>query len=315
MSELEIEYTKLFKENNYTILDKIKSYPNDSIEYFVPQEAEVFLPKKLPNFNKINFLFGSYDSQYYDFYRTIGDVYFFPFYWGYVLSNRIKKYNLTYDFKSVAICMNFRPKLHRRLMMQELLNHEMLSKIKYSWKGCFRNNKIFELEDKTSLLSDNISQDNHREVEWNVPDEYYSTFIDIVNETFNDVGFITEKTLKPILLKKPFLVNTVPGFHRKLEEYGFKLYHNLFDYTFDSILDTEFRISEIVSQVSKWHGSDYNELYKLILPELEHNQKRLLEILINREYFPDIFYESKLELSKSMLDCIIGNIETIKNKL
>lgn len=315
MSELEIEYTKLFKENNYTILDKIKSYPNDSLEYFVPQEAEVFLPKKIPNFNKISFLFGSYDSQYYDFYRTIGDVYFFPFYWGYVLLNRTEKYNLTYDFKYLAICMNFRPKLHRRLMMQELVNHEMLSKIKYSWKACFRNNKIFVFEDETTQLSDKMSEDNNDIIEWNIPSEYNNTFIDIVNETFNDVGFFTEKTLRPILLKKPFLVNTIPGFHRKLEEYGFKLYHNLFDYTFDSILDTEGRITEIVTQVSKWYGSDYNELYKLILPELEHNQKRLQEILINGEYIPNIIYESNFQQSKRLLNGIIGNIDNIKNKL
>lgn len=317
MSVLNDEYTNLYQQNNYTVLDKIKSYPNETLDYFIPTEAAIYIPNKIPKFNKINFLFGSYDSGYYDFYKSIGDVYFFPFYWAYPLINKIENTKINYDFRHLGICMNFWPKMHRRLLMQEINSHNLLSKIKYSWKSTYKNPKIFEFETETSVLSDNISEDNNFEIEWKIPLEYHTTFIDIVNETFNEIGFITEKTLKPILLGKPFLVNSVPGFHHKLEKFGFKLYHTLFDYKFDHMLNQDWRIEELVKQISKLDGADYNKLYESILPDIRHNQLRLLNIIKNYEFVPDILSKSSFNNSKQILDNIkVLDIDSkIKNLL
>ena len=49
-----------------------------------------------------------------------------------------------------------------------------------------------------------------------------------------DTLFITEKTWKPIVFKKPFLVWGGKGIHTKLKELGFELYEELFDYSFDN---------------------------------------------------------------------------------
>ena len=57
-------------------------------------------------------------------------------------------------------------------------------------------------------------------------------FFQLVSETTTNHFFLTEKTVKPLLLKQPFLVFGNVGFHKKLKDYGFKLYDEVFNYDF-----------------------------------------------------------------------------------
>ena len=97
--------------------------------------------------------------------------------------------------------------------------------VEYEGPNGFSNSDIRRLTE--------IEKD-HRGFQELVPVEYYQTNCDLVLEATIDTLFITEKTWKPIVFKKPFLVWGGKGIHTKLKELGFELYEELFDYSFDN---------------------------------------------------------------------------------
>ena len=77
------------------------------------------------------------------------------------------------------------------------------------------------------------------------------TLFQIVNETHVDSFkgaslFYSEKTFRSIAHMQPFLIFGQPGCNSRLEDFGFKLYRDLFDYSFDSIQDTKKRYEAIL---------------------------------------------------------------------
>ena len=93
------------------------------------------------------------------------------------------------------------------------------------------------------------------EVQW-ASDPAYSkiydkTLFSITNETYQDdfyqtSMFFSEKTFRPIMCAQPFLINGAPYSHRHLEMLGYKLYHQHFDYSFDTELDMTTRFKKII---------------------------------------------------------------------
>tara|TARA_B000000532_G_scaffold243948_1_gene241623 strand:+ start:1167 stop:2351 length:1185 start_codon:yes stop_codon:yes gene_type:complete len=82
-----------------------------------------------------------------------------------------------------------------------------------------------------------------------VPLEYVQSCADLVTESFvGDSLSYTEKTWKPIALKKPFLLMSGKNAHKYLKVMGYELYDELFDYSFDD-KDFNTRFSSIIDQV------------------------------------------------------------------
>ena len=103
----------------------------------------------------------------------------------------------------------------------------------YKGKNGFSNLDIIKL---TEIESD------HRGFQELVPLEYYQSNCDLVLESTIESLFITEKTWKPIVFQKPFLVWGGQGIHAKLKDLGFELYDELFDYSFDGgVFDPNWR--------------------------------------------------------------------------
>lgn len=80
------------------------------------------------------------------------------------------------------------------------------------------------------------------------------TLFQIVNETHVDDQdrtslFLSEKTFRSIAYMQPFLIYGQPGCNKLLEDNGFKLYHDLFDYSFDKIRDTKKRYLAILETI------------------------------------------------------------------
>ena len=85
---------------------------------------------------------------------------------------------------------------------------------------------------------------------------------------------ISEKTVMPLLYKKPFIALAKVGHHAFLQQYGFKLYDELFDYSFDLIEDLQERINAIVNMTEKICHMSYDEMLEmkeLLAPKLEYN--------------------------------------------
>ena len=124
-----------------------------------------------------------------------------------------------------------------------------------------------------------------------VPQNQTSAFMDVVTESRYDPEeyFITEKTLKSVMLYRPFLVLSCQGFHKYLVDYfGFKLYHELFDYRFDNEHSVNDRAEGIIKNIKRIKESfrdkkKLNEMYDSIRPKLLHNRNRLEEIFADKD--------------------------------
>lgn len=84
---------------------------------------------------------------------------------------------------------------------------------------------------------------------------FNQTLFHITNETFvstynNTCQFISEKTFRPILNAQPFIIFGQVNVHKWLENKGYKLFHNIFDYSFDSEPDHVIRYEKLLNTVT-----------------------------------------------------------------
>ena len=113
----------------------------------------------------------------------------------------------------------------------------------------------------------------------------------IVRDSRSELHFLSEKTWKPLILGQPFITIGSPHYYKYLQSFGFKLYDEIIDYSFDEISDNETRIEQIVIELSKLKDKNYNELYSLIKEKVEYNRNLAISITKNDQYLPQTFKE------------------------
>lgn len=110
-------------------------------------------------------------------------------------------------------------------------------------------------------------------------DLYNQCWFEIVPETLYKEGyFCTEKTVKPIATKTPFLVVSSKGYLAYLKSLGFETFNELIDESYDQHDSIEVRISLMLDQVRKIieHGSE--KFYNDAKPILDYNYNHLCEL-------------------------------------
>ena len=82
---------------------------------------------------------------------------------------------------------------------------------------------------------------------------YQQSFLHVVTETvFNyPMFFPSEKTAKPLLNKRPFVMVGPPGSLKNLKSIGFKTFSDFWSEDYDTIADPELRIMAIVD-IIEW---------------------------------------------------------------
>jgi hypothetical protein len=92
--------------------------------------------------------------------------------------------------------------------------------------------------------------------------------------------FITEKTWKPILGLRPFLLNGQTKIYKYLRDQGFKTFNHYFEGIELENLK-EFEVHDSIISVIKYLATlDKKEIlamYNDMLPDLKHNRKRFFE--------------------------------------
>lgn len=142
----------------------------------------------------------------------------------------------------------------------------------YPWKY-YNGNKITDEEDyaPAAYLS-------------GLPPKSATTgFFDIVTESSYqpNVYLMSEKTGRSVSLLKPFLVLSSQGYHDYLvNEFGFELYTELFDYSFDNLPSIKDRVEGIVDNIKRLRylmesPNEVNKLHDILLPKMIHNRNRL----------------------------------------
>ena len=107
-----------------------------------------------------------------------------------------------------------------------------------------------------------------------VAKDYYSNKN---RESYTDKGCcLTEKILKPLYYKKPFISMASKGYHTFLKKQGFYLYDELFDYSFDNS-SFKIRFQSLMSQMKtilKLPSKNLKNQINSVQSKLDHNHKK-----------------------------------------
>ena len=180
------------------------------------------------------------------------------------------------------------PKSFRYDILDRFYNHQYFvysnypySKVNETDYKVHPNSKLLEYKGANGFNNHHFRtlteiETDHRGYQELVPMEYLQSNIDLVLEADIDTLFITEKTWKPIVFKKPFIIYGGKGIHSKLEELGFKLHIELFDYSFDN---KDNRLDLICEQVNKYIDMHPNKLRDIIDFDLvDYNYEKSMDI-------------------------------------
>jgi hypothetical protein len=134
--------------------------------------------------------------------------------------------------------------------------------------------------------SEKINSGNY----WHIFQSFTDSSFQAITETVTEPIFLTEKTFIPILNKKPFIIYGAESINISLTEFGFKLYDEVFNYSFDSIKDKNIRAQEYVKEIKRVCG-EYTptEIYEKLKPTAEYNYRNAIEIMKEKKYIPEIF--------------------------
>ena len=89
-------------------------------------------------------------------------------------------------------------------------------------------------------------------------------------------NFYTEKTGKPLLSKRLFVMFAGQHHLKHLREFGFKTFDGIIDESYDDIENLETRYQQAWKQVEFLLEQDPIEIYKLAEPILEHNRNHFI---------------------------------------
>lgn len=123
---------------------------------------------------------------------------------------------------------------------------------------------------------------------WNLLELYKHFFCEVVCETFftGQTFYMTEKIFRPIIAKRPFLLQGPTNFLKNLRSLGFQTFSNWWDEGYDeSPADAryqtfKFALDYIAEQSNATLDAWYNEMQ----PVLEHNYQ-VLQTLNNKKIF------------------------------
>ena len=138
-----------------------------------------------------------------------------------------------------------------------------------------------------------IEYDNNVNAHWNPfgyneASIFNDNFLWVASETkkTHDGVYITEKTWKAIAYGSPFVINGDNRSLQYLKDMGFKTFDQYWDESYDEVDDIKKIkiIIEIIKNVCEKSLDEINDLYKDMIPILQHNQK----ILINNTQHTDL---------------------------
>jgi|TARA_R110000796_G_scaffold182301_1_gene298853 hypothetical protein len=111
---------------------------------------------------------------------------------------------------------------------------------------------------------------------------YRDIFVDIVTETrfAQPHGNFSEKLLQPIQYMKPFILLAPPHTLEYFKSFGYQTFSDFWDESYDDIEDHGERLAKIftiIQDLLKKPIEELREVYKEMMPILEHNNKLFIE--------------------------------------
>jgi len=214
--------------------------------------------------------------------------------------------------EKLFLCYNKIPRPHRIFTFAYLSKNNLLNKGFFSFHG--RNDFVQEvftrpyyptwikneiakhIKHLPYTLNTGPSRENPIDI---IEDDFIhftESYFSIVNETtcfednktFNvmmqsyiNMPFLTDKTVKAFIMKHPFIVNASPRFLQYLRQIGYKTFHPYIDESYDIIEDDSARIDAVFKEISrlceKTH-EEWLEWQQAVKDIVEHNFQLTFEM-------------------------------------
>ena len=292
------------------IKDTIEKEP-DEVILMGETEWEIKIPKdfvqSMKNLGvKLRVLHGSFPSKYYeDLYSELGLDYNNVEFWK---TSWLNWTEIQLEYKDIArqqfkypfISMNNRSHLHRCMFIDELTKLNMLDKGAVSWIKHLNENKNYKFkyfDNQVRTFNDDFKT---KLDSFLIPEEFHQSFFHVVTEATNHVVIISEKTVIPLLFKKPFISLSGQYFHKEMVELGFKLYDEIIDYSFDMEPDLQKRTVKFAANVPNIVNCDIEKTYELLKPKLEYNYQHAIDIMNDKTRLPKIMLERCREFTPDL---------------
>ena len=123
---------------------------------------------------------------------------------------------------------------------------------------------------------------------------YNKTAYSIIAETnwASNYQFFTEKTVKPIIGKRLFIMIAGQGYLKALRNLGFKTFDGIIDESYDDYSDDLFRWDAACEQMKLLCNRDQREVLEAVQPIVEHNFK----VMMNTDWYGNFIREVGSEI-------------------
>ena len=262
---------------------------------------KVLNDKLISNNTKLVFILSAVPQEYYDMYSHSNiELIYAPLYfinylindcgiWTWDFNNRLYKRNfIDNSFDKLILNLNHRPHYHRCVMMDYLSKYNLLDVTAYTWNDNSKPYDFYEFKWWTPKIN-SITMDSDRyncyAISYDNPVFHLVTESEITHISFS------EKVFKPILAGIPFIVFGSKGFYKKLKDYGFELYDEVFDYSFDEFDDEIARAEAICTNFLNIKNKNYKEVIDTIYHKIEKNRNHALKIYSDKKFIPSELYD------------------------
>lgn len=165
-----------------------------------------------------------------------------------------------------VLCLNRAARPHRLELVKKLknINSTLVTLQQYGINSPYPNIE-FESYDYNNILNLLSLQETYNACDFS-----------IVSETcYTEPGvFVTEKTIHTILALHPALYVATPGHVAKLRSYGFDVFDDVFDHSYDNEPDPHKRMEKLLESNSKLITGQQRLNRNSLLPRLENNRTR-----------------------------------------
>lgn len=139
------------------------------------------------------------------------------------------------------------------------------------------------LLDTNDLVSSNLMFEQFSDTKY----FYDTSLVHVVSETYfySNIIHLTEKTFKPMLYKQPFIMLGPPFMLKHLRELGFKTFNNIWDESYDQIVNHNERLEKILNLlefIGNLSKEDKYNLYYNCTETVNHNFNLLRNFKYNK---------------------------------
>jgi len=208
-----------------------------------------------------------------------------------IRNNFAKKDFLIYN-RAWTNTREYRLKLSQQLVNLDLLKY-CLTKFQPQCDGIeYKNynfkNKNFQISNYNLEDYFDISTADSTYSADYVAEDYNNTYIEVILETLFDDSrlHLTEKSLRPIACRQPFILAGTANSLEYLKSYGFKTFDPWIDETYDKIADSSERLGKILSEMKRISLLSPGEKQHMI------EQCRKIAEFNQQVFFSEVFFET-----------------------